>query len=286
MKTRHSDDIGVLCAHAGIRRETYRVFSGPPRLNSAAETVAPLARPHEGRVQELPRRTALHAALETALLNSRTAAAPGVSVPSLELISCGGGAGVTTLLASMARLFSSWGERVAVVDRAGSSSVPLYFGASALSGGRCTFLVPHKTSVIPIHLIAGEETPDPLSQLDGEVDRILVDAACVGGEARGLRLLVVTPDVGAILRASNLAPGESCRVLLNKFAAGLPLHEEIRRTLAAQFGPRFLPFCIRRSDDFDEALAQGVTVHEYSPGGTAAEDVLRLATWLRKEATA
>jgi cellulose biosynthesis protein BcsQ len=69
--------------------------------------------------------------------------------------------------------------------------------------------------------------------------------------------------------------------LLNQFDASLPLHVDVREILRQQLGNRLLPFVVRRSSAVSEALAEGMTVIDYAPDSSAAEEFLHLAGWLR-----
>jgi cellulose biosynthesis protein BcsQ len=74
--------------------------------------------------------------------------------------------------------------------------------------------------------------------------------------------------------------------LLNQFDASLPLHVDVRDILRQQLGNRLLPFVVRRSSAVSEALAEGMTVIDYAPDSSAAEDFLHLAGWLRSVSAA
>jgi cellulose biosynthesis protein BcsQ len=69
--------------------------------------------------------------------------------------------------------------------------------------------------------------------------------------------------------------------LLNQFDTALPLHQDMREMLQQQLGDRLLPLVLRRSPAVSEALVEGMTVIDYAPGSTAAEDYWALAGWLR-----
>ena len=73
--------------------------------------------------------------------------------------------------------------------------------------------------------------------------------------------------------------------LLNGFDASLPLHLDVREVMRQQLGDRLLPFVIRRSPAVSEALAEGMTVMDYAPGGPVAGDYMSLASWLRTQSS-
>jgi cellulose biosynthesis protein BcsQ len=69
--------------------------------------------------------------------------------------------------------------------------------------------------------------------------------------------------------------------VLNQFDAGLPLHLDVREVLRRQLGDRLLPFVIRRAPAVSEALAEGMTVVDYTPDASVTEDYMNIAGWLR-----
>jgi len=48
-----------------------------------------------------------------------------------------------------------------------------------------------------------------------------------------------------------------------------------------QVGDRLLPFALRRAPAVSEALAEGMTVMDYAPNSTVAEDFGNLAAWVK-----
>jgi cellulose biosynthesis protein BcsQ len=71
--------------------------------------------------------------------------------------------------------------------------------------------------------------------------------------------------------------------LLNQFDPSLPLHLDIREVLREQLGDRLLPFVVRRSPAVSEALAEGMTVMDYAPSSSVAEDFGTLAGWVKTQ---
>jgi len=69
--------------------------------------------------------------------------------------------------------------------------------------------------------------------------------------------------------------------VLNQFDYSLPLHLDVREILREQIGDRLLPFALRRSPAVSEALAEGMTVMDYAPTASVAEDYAHLAEWVR-----
>jgi cellulose biosynthesis protein BcsQ len=69
--------------------------------------------------------------------------------------------------------------------------------------------------------------------------------------------------------------------LLNQFDASSELHLDVRRMLERRLGDQMAPCVIHRSSLVDEALAEGMTVLDYSPAASISQDYLQLADWLR-----
>jgi cellulose biosynthesis protein BcsQ len=69
--------------------------------------------------------------------------------------------------------------------------------------------------------------------------------------------------------------------VLNQFDHSLPLHLDVREVLREQLGDRLLPFALRRAPAMSEALAEGMTVMDYAPNSTVAEDYGSLAGWVK-----
>jgi cellulose biosynthesis protein BcsQ len=59
------------------------------------------------------------------------------------------------------------------------------------------------------------------------------------------------------------------------------LNLDVREVLREQLGDRLLPFAIRRAPTLSEALAEGMTVMDYAPNSTLAEDFGALAGWVK-----
>ncbi len=131
------------------------------------------------------------------------------------------------------------------------------------------------------------------------IHRVLIDLPTASGSTtrRVLRLaptvlVPVIPDmnsvvsVGAIesfFRHSGQINGKQIMpyYILNQFDYSLPLHLDVREILREQIGDRLLPFALRRSGSVSEALAEGMTVMDYAPNATVAEDYGSLAGWVR-----
>ena len=107
-----------------------------------------------------------------------------------------------------------------------------------------------------------------------------------------LVLVPVVPDMNSVVSVSsidaffehNSNPAGKPSLpfyVLNQFDATLPLHLDVREVLREQLGERLLPFALRRAPAMSEALAEGMTVMDYAPGSTLAEDFATLAGWVK-----
>jgi cellulose synthase operon protein YhjQ len=239
--------------------------------------------------------------------------APAASrAPVLAVFSLAGGVGKTSMVATLGRALSARGERVLLVDTAAYGLLPFYFGARDQRPGQLrTFSPPVAGGDAPIQMVTvdsetfGPETA-PQETLTGEigkysrgVSRVIVDLATASGATtrRVLRmspvvLVPVIPDmssvvsVGAIdafFQHNSAATGSNVLpyYVLNQFDPSLPLHLDVREVLREQLGDRLLPFALRRASAVSEALAEGMTVMDYAPNSTVAEDFGSLAGWVK-----
>jgi cellulose synthase operon protein YhjQ len=248
------------------------------------------------------------------------ASAPAEAIPSpapqrapvLAVFSLAGGVGKTSLVATLGRALSARGERVLLVDTAAYGLLPFFFGARDQRPGVLrTFTAPGAGGDAPIQMITvdpetlGPETAtqetltQEISRHARGAGRVLVDLATASGATtrRLLRmapavLVPVVPDLSSVVSVSSIdaffqhnvsASGQQVRpfYVLNQFDPSLPLHLDVREVLREQLGDRLLPFALRRAPAVSEALAEGMTVVDYAPNSTAAEDFGSLAGWVK-----
>jgi cellulose synthase operon protein YhjQ len=232
--------------------------------------------------------------------------------PALAVFSLAGGVGKTSLVATLGRALSARGERVLLVDTAAFGLLPFFFGATDQRPGLLrTFLPPGVAGDAPVQMVTID--PDGVAQeqsnqesLSGEIakfargsSRIIVDLATASGSTTRrilhmapLVLVPVVPDMNSVVSVSSIDAffehnsAHNGRTtlpyyVLNQFDATLPLHLDVREVLREQLGERLLPFALRRTPAMSEALAEGMTVIDYAPGSTLAEDFVTLAGWLK-----
>jgi cellulose synthase operon protein YhjQ len=287
-----------------------------PKLeHSQAEPPPPVpaqqaeARTQAGRDDKVTRWYALRSVFAPAVESSLHAER---QPPVFVFFSFAGGVGKTCLLATLGRALAALGEHVLLADTCACGMLPFYFG-SRVSRPRAlrTFFPPGPDfgaeADAPVQVVNlpperdSDQHPEQDPWLRELVDagrlanRILVDVDTsrqqVAGRLQALKptvLVPVLPDMSSVacLRLVDTLPdaGETL-FLLNQFDAESPLHSDVRNLLRQQLGDRLLPFVVRRSYLVSEALAEGMTVIDYAPDSSVAEDYRVLASWLRSVAT-
>jgi cellulose synthase operon protein YhjQ len=258
---------------------------------------------------------ALRGVFEGAGAPAETPPAPAPArAPAVAIFSLAGGVGKTSLVATLGRALSARGERVLLVDTAPYGLLPFFFGARDQRPGLLrTFSPPGNSGDAPIQMVTidpeglGPETAtqDPLTAEIGTysrgVSRVIVDLATASGATtrRVLRLaplvlVPLIPDMNSVVSFSSIDSffqhngNPSAKPLLpyyvlNQFDPSLPLHLDIREVLREQLGDRLLPFVLRRAPAVSEALAEGMTVMDYAPNSTVAEDFGGLAGWVKSQ---
>jgi cellulose biosynthesis protein BcsQ len=232
--------------------------------------------------------------------------------PVVAVFSLAGGVGKTSIVATLGRALAARSERVLLVDTAAFGLLPFFFGARDQRPGVLrTFTAPGNSGDAPVQLLTMDCEnlgPDVTGQepLSLEVtrsghgaSRILVDIATASGAVtrRVLRmnptiLVPVISDMSSVISVSaidsffqrNSVQNVRPFYVLNQFDPALPLHLDVREVLREQLGERLLPFSLRRTPAVSEALAEGMTVMDYAPSSTVAEDFGALAGWVKSVA--
>jgi cellulose synthase operon protein YhjQ len=258
---------------------------------------------------------ALRGVFDGAPAQPEAAPAPVSSrAPAMAVFSLAGGVGKTSLVATLGRALAARGERTLLVDTAAFGLLPFFFGATDQRPGLLrTFNPPGVSSDAPIQMVTidpeglGTETPGQES-LSGEIakfargaSRVIVDLATASGATTRrlmrmspLVLVPVIPDMNSVVSVSSIdaffehnggtqGRGSLPFYVLNQFDPSLPLHLDVREVLREQLGERLLPFALHRAPSMSEALAEGMTVMDYAPGSTLAEDFAALAGWVKSQ---
>jgi len=291
-------------------------LSASDRVDAPSQTMVPPA-PEDTLQASRDRLTSRWFALN-GLFNGGTAPAESIPAPAaqrapvLALFSLAGGVGKTSLVATLGRTLSARGERVLLVDTAAFGLLPFFFGARDQRPGVLrNFTAPSNSGDAPIQMITvdpeslGPES-GPQESLTQEISRnargagrVIVDLATASGAMtrRVLRmaptvLVPVVPDMSSVVSVGSIdsffqhnvsASGQPVRpyYVLNQFDPSLPLHLDVREVLREQLCERLLPFALRRTQAVSEALAEGMTVVDYAPNSTVAEDFGNLAAWVK-----
>ena len=244
-------------------------------------------------------------------------AAQPARAPVVAVFSLAGGVGKTSLVATLGRALSGRGERVLLVDTAAFGLMPFFFGAHDQRPGVLRTFSPPGTSVdAPIQMVTldpeslGPETATQealtaeIGKYSRGVSRVIVDLATASGATSRrvvrmapLVLVPMIPDMNSVVSVSSIDSffqhngngglnKSMPYYVLNQFDPSLPLHLDIREVLREQLGDRMLPFVLRRSPVVSEALAEGMTVMDYAPNSTVAEDFGNLAGWVKSQSAA
>ena len=282
---------------------------GPPALPPAPVDTLQSSRDHL-----VSRWFALRSVFEDNVPAQSAPAPTTARAPVLAVFSLAGGVGKTSLAATMGRALSSRGERVLLVDTAAYGLLPFFFGAHDQRPGQLrTFSPPGTSTDAPIQMVTidpdglGAESSNQealcaeIGKYSRGVSRVIVDLATASGattrrvlKMAPLVLVPMVPDMNSVVSVSSIDsffqhnPNPAMKpampyYLLNQFDPSLPLHLDIREVLREQLGDRLLPFVVRRSPAVSEALAEGMTVMDYAPSSSVAEDFGTLAGWVKTQ---
>ncbi len=301
MKRGSKDDIEALFGHLGLNPDFYKRFSGEPppvdeQLQRLEERVSVPAPPLQNP-EKVPTPPPVNKDRWRLLSENESERVHAPVAETLTFHSVVGGAGLTGILATVARALSGKGQRVLIADGRLNSTLPLYFGVSTVPRGVNSLIV---SRCAPIYILLrdlagqGQEIDDawlwkPVEELSPEIDRVLLrswqqvaDKTQQRIFTAGASIVVVVPDMRSAVGVRRIAhtiqdfrsrgyPAPA-HFLLNKFDASSSLNVDMRNWLSKELGSALLPFVIRRDEKVAEALAQGLTVFDYAPDCPAAED--------------
>ena len=233
-------------------------------------------------------------------------------VPLVGIFSLAGGAGKTSMVATLGRALSATGEKALLTDTTSHGLLPFYFGASELRPGVMrTFSPPSGSSDAAICLLSYDvlqKSGDAASQdwfatelteKARGMSRVLLDLSSASPwVARRLArmdatvLIPLVPDMNSVISLGAMekffagmkdSSGKQVEpfYILNQFDSSLALHLDVREVMRQQLHERLLPFVIRRAPAVPEALAEGMTVMDYAPETAISEDFRNLANWLK-----
>jgi cellulose synthase operon protein YhjQ len=234
------------------------------------------------------------------------------TTPILAVFSLAGGVGKTSLVATLGRALSSNGEKVVLADTTSHGLLRIYFGSPQSGGAKVRGeLTATECTDPPITLITHDladkveddrhrvALTEEIFQADQGNHRLLLDLSTGSSWLiRGLVdlhptvLVPIAPDMNSVISLQAMerlfrgfvdSDGRPLLpyYVLNQFDASLPLHLDVREVFRRQLGDRLLRFAIRRSPAVSEALADGMTVLDYSPKAPVSQDYRDIALWLR-----
>jgi cellulose synthase operon protein YhjQ len=227
-------------------------------------------------------------------------------IPVLAVFSLAGGVGKTGIVATLGRALAARGEKVLLVDTNSYGLLPLYYGANDVRPGTVrTFSDATARSAVQLLSLDVERYDNQHPLVDDIIrssqgtHRVLIDLA-TGSSSLTRQILRLSPqvlvplvpDISSLVSLQAVEsffarqPGAENRVteplyVLNGFDSSLPLHHDLREALRQRLGARLLSFTLRRTPALSEALAEGMTVLDYSPGALIVEDYAALSTWIR-----
>ena len=232
--------------------------------------------------------------------------------PVLAVFSLAGGAGKTSVVATLGRALSASGERVLLVETTSYGLLPFFFGARdrrpgvlrkfnppQMSGGAQVQMVTVDSDGLEPDSTAQDPFSMEITECAHDSSRVIVDIATASAPTArrvlGMSQLVLVPvlpdmnsvvstgAIDAFFESNGEALGKPAEIyyVLNQFDPSLPLHLDVREVLREQLGDRLLPFALHAAPAVSEALAEGMTVMDYAPGSPVAEDFSTLADWLK-----
>jgi len=223
--------------------------------------------------------------------------------PVLAVYSIAGGVGKTTLCANLGKTLCSLGERLLLVDASGRGLLPFYFGASDLRTGPRKFVAPGMNAQFIQVIVADKVTTQ---WLDGEVKQLMsasqrtifdLGPACENLLPTILGMCTVVlipllPDLNSLITVSRIesalkAPCIGSKTpavfyLFNRFDELSSNDQRARAFVARQCGHRLLPITHRHSAEVAEALGNGTSGADLTPGSELSQDYLELAFWIRR----
>jgi cellulose biosynthesis protein BcsQ len=270
-------DVAALFSNLKLNPEQYQAFDRrrPAKIPQNAA--------------DIPRR-------EIPLLSSH--ANGGQTVLYIGVFSPMGGAGTSTLTASVGSILCELGRRVLLVDTSQWQALAFHFGANEMGSGVRTFVAPRPRD-LRIHILACDESASQFFDLANfavtkPVDCVLFDLGGLSGDALNLRLrqcdalfvpMIPDPSVVRLANAVMLLLGDlgatAPRVtfVLSKMDDSSDA-ASIQALLSHELGPHLFPSAIFQQVEVHDAIAVGVALPFYAPEAQACSICHELVEWL------
>ncbi|HEX4880419.1 MAG TPA: cellulose biosynthesis protein BcsQ [Limnobacter sp.] len=241
----------------------------------------------------------------------------------INLASTSGGAGRTSLAASLATQLHALGRTVMLMQADPMNNLGFHLGQTqAATTGLCQHLLQgvaldtclqHTGNGLPVLPFGPSshaeqlalqrlllEKPDRLQDVfrDDTVGKhgiVLVDlpkwpsAWCKAFFDLGdLNLLALVPDLGAVLGIDDLLPEllnarGASYFLMNRFDSTKVLHLDVWTLCKTKLSHRLLPFYLHEDQSMPESQAAGSVLSEYAPYAQLVDDLNKLALWIDGE---
>jgi len=209
-----------------------------------------------------------------------------------------GGAGASTLTASLGSILCQLGKGVLLVDTSPWQALAFHFGATETRPGRRTFSAPGSRDC-KVHILACDESarfPDLESfTAITRVDCVLFDLGGMSGETLDVCLRVCDTLIVPLLPdpfAVRLA--KAAKLLLDKLGASAPRVQfvlnqmddsadakEVQALLDRFLREDLFPLTISRQPDVRNAIANGVVLPFYAPEAQATSVCREIVQWLQ-----
>ena len=260
-------------------------------LRPQAPAPSPAVSPRYG-IDDVP--ALLHRASRAVQNSERRARGNGIAT-CVQVFGAAGGVGVTTVIATLARLIARQGHRCGLYGGPKETVLALHFGVQRLTRSKTSFPGLRSLYEPSVHILpAGSLSPDseltslPERELvravsadcGHQLDYLLCDRSAETAAPEGCRVYVAVPDVGSVFGIQRFLEHESHRehpeetiCVLNRYNAESPLHVEIRSWFTEHFNT---VISIPESRLIPESLADASTVVDLCPESSVSLEFERL----------
>lgn len=206
---------------------------------------------------------------------------------TITLVTQKGGAGKTTLAASLAVTAAETGEKVIALDLDPQGSLAAWGDARKADTPAVDRIGPDQLPKLPAILQALEDQGFTLAILDtagrdstgGNLAMRATNLALIPARPSGVDLQATMPTIEALMR---LGMADRFAFVLNQCPAGRSTRAAEAAKGLAMFGVLADPMLTQRADHQD-ALTVGLGVTEYARDGKAADELRSLWAWINRK---